>query len=597
LGGLRTALFDWLYARHTGGQFILRIEDTDQKRYNPESVAAITTGLRWLGLEWDEGPDVGGPFGPYVQSERRAIYQHYANWLVEHGKAYRCYTSEAELEELRKQNLGYDRRHRNLTAEQRAAFEAEGRACVIRFAAPLQGLTIVHDVIRGDITVESASIQDPVLLKSDGMPTYHLAVVVDDYLMKITHILRGEEWIPSAPLHKELFDAFGWPSPEFVHLPVILDPSGKGKMSKRKTVIDGREFSPFVSDYIEGGYLPDAMFNFLATMGWNFDGEREVFSREEAIERFDVADISPKASALPFAKLDWLNGMYIRQMARRWAETYSYPMAAHDRDNLPQVAQFLAVNQDPVFARQELAESVRTEILRTCGPDLAPELHDATLDELISEVGRQRRIVDPNDPHRVLAGLPLPIYITTGLGNLLGDALVEAGKEPEVTLCPWNNEVELSPALYGPSAGYRPDTAHPLVYHLFGNLREPDSVVLTEDDYFDFLIGVTGNKDLIPPVVRRALADTALLFLGFRMDDWEFRVLFRSLMSQEGRSRRSRYAHVAVQIDPEEGQILKPAGARRYLESYFEDADISIYWGSSEDFVQELGRRWQEGGS
>ena len=154
--------------------------------------------------------------------------------------------------------------------------------------------------------------------------------------------------------------------------------------------------------------------------------------------------------------------------------------------------------------------------------------------------------------------------------------------------------MELSPALYGAEAGYRPEAARPLIYHLFGNLREPDSVVLTEDDYFDYLIGVTANKDLIPPVVRRALADTALLFLGFRMDDWDFRVLFRSLMSQEGRGRRSRYAHVAVQIDPEESQILEPEGARRYLESYFEDADISIYWGSTEDFVQELGRRWQE---
>jgi hypothetical protein len=286
-----------------------------------------------------------------------------------------------------------------------------------------------------------------------------------------------------------------------------------------------------------------------------------------------------------------------RQMARRWAEAYSYPMAAHDRDNLPQVAQYLAVNQDPIFARDELSESVRTEILEIYGPNLPAELRQATLSELISAVGRQRRLVDPDDPHRVLAGLPLPIFITAGFGNLLADALTEAGKEPQVTLCPWNEHVELSPSLYGAGAGYRPETVRPLVYHLFGNLREPDSVVLTEDDYFDFLIGVTGNKDLIPPVVRRALADTALLFLGFRMDDWDFRVLFRSLMSQEGRSRRSRYAHVAVQIDPEEGQILKPEGARRYLESYFEDADISIYWGSSEDFIQELGRRWQEGAS
>ena len=328
LGGLRTALFDWLYAHHTGGQFILRIEDTDQKRYNPESLADLMRGMRWLGLEWDEGPDIGGPYAPYVQSERKAIYGEYADWLVEHGHAYRCYTTAEELEELRTRNLPYDRRHRTLTAEQRAAFAAEGRPSVVRFAAPLTGTTTVQDVIRGDITVENTSVVDPVLLKSDGLPTYHLAVVVDDHLMKITHILRGEEWIPSAPLHKMLFDAFGWPAPEFVHLPVILDPSGKGKMSKRRTVVDGKEFSPFVYDYIAGGYLSDAMFNFLANMGWSYDGDQDIFTRGEAVERFDVKDISPKATALPFSKLDWLNGMYIRQMAPAELQEHLVPFLA-----------------------------------------------------------------------------------------------------------------------------------------------------------------------------------------------------------------------------------------------------------------------------
>lgn len=329
LGGLRTALFDWLYARHTGGQFILRIEDTDQKRFNPESLDDLMRSLRWLGLEWDEGPDIGGPHAPYIQSERRAIYRQYADWLVDHGKAYHCYTSEAELEELRAAGKPYDRRHRDLTPEQRAAFEAEGRPYVIRFAAPLTGSTTVYDAIRGPITVENSSVVDPVLLKSDGLPTYHLAVVVDDHLMEITHVLRGEEWIPSAPLHVMIFDAFGWSAPIFVHLPVILDPSGKGKMSKRKTVVDGREFSPFVRDYISGGYLPDAMFNFLANMGWSYDAEQEIFTREEAISRFDVADISPKATALPFGKLEWMNGVYIRRMApAQFAEAVAPYIAA-----------------------------------------------------------------------------------------------------------------------------------------------------------------------------------------------------------------------------------------------------------------------------
>jgi len=285
-----------------------------------------------------------------------------------------------------------------------------------------------------------------------------------------------------------------------------------------------------------------------------------------------------------------------RQIAERWAETYFFPMARQDRENLPQVAQFLAVNQDPMFARSELAEHVRGQLLRTYSGELPETMRQASLDGLIEEVGKQRRARDAAEPHRVLASLPLPIYITANYGSLLAGALAEAGKEPQVALCPWNERVEALPSLYDPGSTYRPDPQHPLVYHLFGRLDERDSVVLTEDDYFDFLIGVTGNKALIPAVVRRALADTALLFLGFRLDEWDFRVLFRSLMSQEGRGRRSRYAHVAVQINPEEGRIENPERARRYLESYFQGADISIYWGSVEDFMRELQRRWAGGG-
>lgn len=320
LGGLRTALFNWLYARHTGGQFILRIEDTDQKRYNPEAIASIMNGLRWLGLEWDEGPDVGGPYGPYVQSERQPIYAEYIEKLIQSGHAYRCYCTAEELDAMREaqraagQPQGYDRRHRFISDAERQELEASGRPSVVRFAAPLEGKTVVHDLIRGPIEVESAGILDPVIFKSDGMPTYHFAVVIDDHLMKITHILRGEEWISSAPLHKLLYDAFGWEMPVLVHLPVILAPDGKGKMSKRKTVVAGKEYLALVHEFIEAGYLPEAMFNFLTNVGWNYDPEQEVFTREQAIERFDVADIHPTAAALPYPKLEWLNGLYIREM-------------------------------------------------------------------------------------------------------------------------------------------------------------------------------------------------------------------------------------------------------------------------------------------
>lgn len=337
LGGLRTALFNWLYARHTGGQFILRIEDTDQNRYNPESLADIMRGLRWLGLDWDEGPDVGGPYGPYIQSERKAIYHEYLQHLLDSGHAYRCYTTEAELEAMREeqrakgQQLGYDRRHRWLSAEERAAFENEGRSSVIRFAAPLEGVTRVHDMIRGDIEVASDSILDPVLIKSDGMPTYHFANVVDDHLMQITHILRADEWLSSAPLHKQLYDAFGWEQPKLAHLPVILDPSGKGKMSKRKKIVDGKEYLALVHEFMEAGYLADAMFNFLTNVGWNFDPEREVFGRDEVIERFrDISAINPKPAALPYEKLEWLNGVYIRNLPLPALHHKLAPFLAHD---------------------------------------------------------------------------------------------------------------------------------------------------------------------------------------------------------------------------------------------------------------------------
>ncbi len=316
LGGLRSALFNWLYARHSGGAFILRIEDTDQKRFNPESLANLKRSLRWIGLDWDEGPDIGGPFAPYVQSERKALYRTYVDQLIASGHAYRCYTTSAELEALRAAGKEYDRRHRNLSDAQRTAFEAEGRGHVIRLAVPLEGSTTFTDLVRGEITVDNKRVPvDPVLLKADGLPTYHLAVVVDDHLMEITHVLRGEEWLPSAPIHQLLYDCFGWTPPAFVHLPVILDPSGKGKMSKRKPIVDGKEYPVFVEDFMADGYLPEAMFNFLANIGWNFDAEQEVFTVDEAVARFDLSDINPAASAVPYSKLDWLNGLYIRALS------------------------------------------------------------------------------------------------------------------------------------------------------------------------------------------------------------------------------------------------------------------------------------------
>ena len=292
-----------------------------------------------------------------------------------------------------------------------------------------------------------------------------------------------------------------------------------------------------------------------------------------------------------------------REIARRWADTYQFPMEPCESDDLPQVAQFLSVNQDKGFPRDELESYLRRELTERFAVNGAPfsvtlpenlRGPNAPLDQVVEFIGAHRQAEDPSEPHRILAQVGLPIYITTNPDNLLATALKTASKTPEVELCPWNEYVEQADTIYEREPDYRPTSERPLVYHLFGRFNVPDSVVLTEDDYFDFLIGVTSNKDLIPSVVRRALADTALLFIGFRLDEWDFRVLFRSIMGQQGGGRRSRYAHVAVQLDPEEGRILEPERARKYLESYFQGADISIYWGSAEDFLKELQQRWNE---
>jgi len=282
-----------------------------------------------------------------------------------------------------------------------------------------------------------------------------------------------------------------------------------------------------------------------------------------------------------------------RDLAWRWANTYHFPLEPDQREDLPHVAQFLAVNQSYRFPSQALREYLSRELLDRYGRDLPQGIGDRSLDDVVTAVGELRRRTDPAEPHKVLAGLPFPLYVTTHPANLLSTALLAEGKQPEVELCRWTDELDWPPSAYDAEPDYRPTADRPLVYHLFGNLQLTDSYVLTEDDYFDYLIGVTSNKDLIPPVVRRALSDTALLFLGFRLDEWDFRVLFRSLMSQEGRRRRGNYSHVAVQIDPEESRTLEPERARRYIESYFYGADISIYWGSVEDFVQELQTLWQ----
>ncbi len=312
VGNIRTALFNWLYARHTGGSFIVRIEDTDQARSIEGALQNILESLNWLGLDWDEGPEVGGSYGPYLQSQRLDLYHRAVREMVERDQAYYCYCTPEELDRMRKeqQKQGlpprYDRRCRDPEyAKPRAE---QGLPCVVRFATPLEGPPVtVHDLIRGEVTVELPVIDDFVILKSDEFPTYHLANVVDDHEMRISHVMRAEEWLPSTPRHVLLYDALGYQPPAFAHLPMILG-SDRAKLSKRHGAASLLEFRDL-------GYLPDAMLNFLVLLGWSLDDRTELFSREELVRHFALERIGKSPAIFNIDKLEWMNGVYIRGMS------------------------------------------------------------------------------------------------------------------------------------------------------------------------------------------------------------------------------------------------------------------------------------------
>jgi glutamyl-tRNA synthetase len=312
VGNVRTALFNWLFARHEGGQFVLRIEDTDQTRKVPGAVETILQGLRWLGLDWDEGPEVGGPHGPYFQSERLEHYHAAAEKLLEAGQAYRCYCSPERLEQVRAEQQRrrepprYDRHCRDLSEAERQQREAGGATAVIRFKTPLSGETSFHDLVRGDVTFDNSTLDDFVIIKSDRYPTYHLAVVVDDHLMGITHVLRAEEWLPSAPRHLLLYQALGYEPPLFAHLPMVLG-KDRARLSKRHGATS-------VLDYKEQGFLPEAMFNFIGLLGWSLDDRTEIISREQFIEHFSLERIVKSAAIFDIDKLYWMNGVYMRSL-------------------------------------------------------------------------------------------------------------------------------------------------------------------------------------------------------------------------------------------------------------------------------------------
>ncbi|AGG06823.1 MULTISPECIES: glutamate--tRNA ligase [Dehalococcoides] len=354
LGNIRTAMFNWLFARHNGGKFIVRIEDTDRERYVEGAVESILESLNWLGLDWDEGPDKGGDYGPYYQSERLPLYRKAAEKLVAEGKAYYCHCSSEKLDKMREDQIarkeppGYDRCCRD-----RGLGQKEG--AVIRFKIPLDGQTAFTDLIRGEVTFDNAKQDDFVILKSDGFPTYHLASVVDDHAMQISHVLRAEEWLPSTPKHLMLYKALGYTPPLYAHLPMILGPD-RSKLSKRHGATSTIE-------YKQAGYLPETMVNFLSLLGWAYDDKTELFSREQLIEYFCLEKVSKTAAIFNYEKLDWMNGMYIRTLSAQDLACRAMPflekdvrIAASGHLNLDYTVKVMPLIQERAKKLNELAE-------------------------------------------------------------------------------------------------------------------------------------------------------------------------------------------------------------------------------------------------
>jgi len=322
IGSARTALYDYLLARKVGGRFILRIEDTDQKRFDPGAEAEIIEGLRWLGLDWDEGPDIGGPHAPYRQTEAKEIYREHAQQLIDKDHAYPCFCTTERLARMREDHRArkeqplYDGLCRRLDPAESAKRVAAGEHHVIRFKTPHEGTTTVTDMLRGEISVENKALDDFILVKSDGLALYHLAAMVDDHRMGVSHVIRGSEWLSTLPLHALVVRAFGWREPAWCHLSIFLKPSGKGKMSKRDTTqVMTEGHSIFIRDLKEMGYIPEGVLNWIALMGASFDEAEDVFTLEEMIKRFDIRHLNPSPAAINFEKADHFNGTHIRRLA------------------------------------------------------------------------------------------------------------------------------------------------------------------------------------------------------------------------------------------------------------------------------------------
>jgi glutamyl-tRNA synthetase len=422
IGSLHTALFAWLFARHNHGSFILRIEDTDQARKIEGSVEAIMDGLKWLGVDWDEGP--------YFQSDRLELYRQAADRLIAGGHAYHCYCSTERLNLMRqmqtqhKQPPGDDRHCRSLDPRERAQREAEGITPVVRFKMPLTGQTTFHDLIWGDVTFDNRLLDDFVLLKSDGFPTYHLANIVDDHDMRMSHVIRAEEWLSSTPRHVLLYGALGYQPPHFAHLPLLIG-SDRAKLSKRHG-------SVHVGEYRADGYLPEAMMNYLAILGWSLDDKTELFTRLELIEQFSLERVGKTAAIFNHDKLDWINGVYIRKMspddfARRAVPFLERDLPAETPRPISQdrVRQVLPLVQERVKVLKEVAPLSRYFFADVVDYDTKLLLaKDTSADTALSTLVMARARLDRLDAFeaQALEQLLRPLAVELGVktGQLFG---------------------------------------------------------------------------------------------------------------------------------------------------------------------------------
>lgn len=356
IGHLRTCLYDYALARQNHGQFIIRIEDTDQKRHVDGAEDRILQVIKDYGLSWDEGPDIGGPYGPYVQTKRLDLYQPYIQQLLDQGQAYYCFCTEDRLTQMRniqkaaKKIPKYDRHCLQLTPEEINAKIKTGEKHVIRLKMPDHETIVFNDLVRGEIKFNTDELDDQVLIKSDGIPTYHFAVVVDDHLMNITHIFRGEEWISSTPKQILLYRFLNWPVPQFAHLTVLLDPSGHGKMSKRKGSVSARSF-------LDDGYLPEAMLNFLMLLGWNPATNQELFTLDEFVKNFSLEHLHKKSPVFDRKKLDYFNGLYIRQLSDDKLFDYFKKFLPQASDD--QIKILVPILKERIVKFSDLSESLR----------------------------------------------------------------------------------------------------------------------------------------------------------------------------------------------------------------------------------------------